>query len=73
MVTDQIHVADYPVSVVARASLEGDEDGLYCDLVDLIRAEHRRRDLSEKSREFVLREHSVAAMVADYRDALGNI
>jgi hypothetical protein len=41
--------------------------------VDLIRAEHRRRDLSEKSREFVLREHSVAAMVADYRDALGNI
>ncbi len=73
MVTDQIHVADFPDSVVARSKLEGDEDGLYCDLVDLIRAKHRRRELSENSREFVLREHSADAMVADYADALGNI
>ena len=73
MVTDQIHVADFPDSVVARARLEGDEDGLYCDLVDLIRAPHRRRELSESSLAFVLREHSVEAMVGDYLEALGNI
>ena len=73
MVTDQIHVADFPDSVVARSSLEGDEDGLYCDLVDLIRAPHRRRELSESSRAFVLREHSVDAMVEDYLDALGSL
>ena len=73
MVTDQIHVADFPDSIGARARLEGDEDGLYCDLVDLIRAPHRRRELSESSRAFVLREHSVRAMVEDYRDALANI
>jgi len=73
MVTDQIHVADFPDSVVARSRLEGDEDGLYCDLMDLIRAPHRRRELSESSRAFVLREHSVQAMVEDYREALDNI
>ena len=73
MVTDQIHVADFPDSVVARSRLEGDEDGLYCDLVDLIRAPHRRRELSQSSRAFVLREHSVHAMVEDYLDALGSI
>lgn len=73
MVTDQIHVADFPDSVVARSSLEGDEDGLYCDLVDLIRAPHRRRELSESSRAFILREHSVDAMVEDYLDALGGL
>ena len=72
MVTDQIHVADFPDSVVARSSLEGDEDGLYCDLVDLIRTPHRRRELSESSRAFVLLEHSVDAMVEDYVDALGS-
>ena len=73
MVTDQIHVADFPEAVVARSRLEGDEDGLYCDLVDLIRAPHRRRELSESSRAFVLREHSVQAMVEDYLEALGSI
>ena len=73
MVTDQIHVADFPDSVVARSRLEGDEDGLYCDLVDLIRAPHRRRELSESSRAFVLREHSVEAMVGDYLDALDSL
>jgi hypothetical protein len=66
-------VSDFPDSVVARSSLEGDEDGLYCDLVDLIRAPHRRRELSESSRAFVLREHSVHAMVEDYLDALGSL
>lgn len=73
MVTDQIHVSDFPEKVVARARLEGDEDGLYCDLVDLIRAPERRLELSEASRAFVLQEHSVDAMVADYVAALGNI
>lgn len=73
MVTDQIHVTDVPDSVVARVRLEGDEDGLYCDLVDLVRSEDRRRELSKNSREFILREHSVEQMVSDYREALGNI
>lgn len=73
MVTDQIHVADFPDSVVARVRLEGDEDGLYCDLMDLVRSEHRRRELSSRSREFVLHEHGVEQMVSDYREALANI
>ena len=70
MVTDQIHAADFPCSVVARTSLEGDEDGLYCDLMDLIRSTNRRRDLAIESRAFVEREHSPEAMVADYLEAL---
>ena len=73
MVTDQIHAADFPSSVVARSRLEGDEDGLYCDLMDLIRAKKRRRDLSLKSRTFVEREHSPEAMVADYLEALSDL
>ena len=70
MVTDQIHTADFPSSVVARSSLEGDEDGLYCDLVDLIRDEKRRRVLSSNARIFVEREHSPRVMVTDYLEAL---
>lgn len=73
MVTDQIHAADFPDTVVARTRLEGDEDGLYCDLMDLIRAEARRRELSRRARAFVLDEHSVDAMVDDFVAALGNI
>lgn len=73
MVTDQIHVSDFPEGVVARARLEGDEDGLYCDLMDLIRSDERRRALSERSRAFVLERHNVSAMVADYVGALGAI
>ena len=73
MVTDQIHAADFPSSVVARSSLEGDEDGLYCDLKDLIRSEKRRRDLAFRSRAFVEREHSPEAMVADYLEALSSL
>jgi len=70
LVTDQVHVADFPETVVARTDLEGDEDGLYCDLVDLIRAEHRRHDLSEASRAFIAREHSPDVMVSDYIETL---
>ena len=70
MVTDQIHAADFPTSVVARSALEGDEDGLYCDLMDLIRNEKRRRSLSLKSRTFVEHEHSPKAMLTDYLEAL---
>ena len=73
MVTDQIHAADFPSSVVARSSLEGDEVGLYCDLKDLIRSEKRRRDLASGSRAFVEREHSPDAMVADYLEALSSL
>ena len=72
-VTDQLHVSDFPDSVVARASLEGDEDGLYCDLMDLIRDAARRDALARNARAFVLEEHSVDQMASDYRDALGNI
>lgn len=66
VVTDQILVRDLPDDVVARSSLEGDEDGLYCDLVDLIRSEKRRRELGERARRYAEREASPEAMVADY-------
>lgn len=70
LVTDQVHSGDFPSDVVALTSLDGDEDGLYCDLVDLIRAEPRRRTLERESRAFVLREHSIEAMADDYAAAL---
>ncbi|MGH9321858.1 MAG: glycosyltransferase family 4 protein [Vicinamibacteria bacterium] len=66
VVTDQVHVRDFPDSVVARSSLAGDEDGLYCDLVDLIRSERRRRELGEAARSYVEREASPKAMAEDY-------
>jgi glycosyltransferase involved in cell wall biosynthesis len=66
LVTDQVPVRDFPDAVVARSPLEGDEDGLYCDLMDLIRSERRRRELGEAAREYAEREASPEAMAADY-------
>lgn len=73
VVTDQVHVRDFPESVVARSRLEGDEDGLYCDLMDLIRSEARRAELGERARRFAEREATVEAMASDYLDALGGL
>jgi len=66
MVTDQVHVRDLPDSVVARSALEGEEDGLYCDLMDLIRCERRRRELGEAARRYAESEASPEAMAKDY-------
>jgi len=66
VVTDQIHVRDLPDAVVARSALEGDEDGLYCDLMDLIRVERRRRELGEAARKYAESEASPEAMAKDY-------
>ena len=52
--------------LVARVSLEGEEHGLYCDVMELVRHENERRRLEENSRRFVVSEHSVDAMVDDY-------
>jgi len=70
VVTDQMHVRDLPDSVVARSALEGDEDGLYCDLMDLIRVERRRRELGEAARRYAEREASPEVMAKDYLAAL---
>jgi glycosyltransferase involved in cell wall biosynthesis len=70
VVTDQLHVRDFPDTVVARSRLEGDEDGLYCDLLDLVRGEGRRRKLAEAARAFAVREASAEVMAKDYREAL---
>jgi glycosyltransferase involved in cell wall biosynthesis len=70
MVTDQIQARDLPDSIVARSSLEGDEDGLYCDLRDLIRSDERRRELSKSAREWVEANSSPEVMVRDYLEAL---
>lgn len=66
MVTDQLHVKDFPEIVVARSSLLGDEDGLYCDLLDLLRSERRRRSLGEAARRFAATEASLEGMAEDY-------
>jgi glycosyltransferase involved in cell wall biosynthesis len=71
VVTDQVHVRDFPHSVVARSRLEGDEDGLYCDLMDLIRSERRRAELGDAARRFAAKEASLEAMASDYLEALG--
>jgi len=70
VITDQIHVRDLPDTVVARSALEGDEDGLYCDLMDLIRAERRRRELGEAARRYAESEASPEVMAKDYLAAL---
>ena len=70
LVTDQIHVRDLPDSVVARSLLEGDEDGLYCDLRDLIENERRRRELGESARRYAESEASPEAMAKDYLEAI---
>ncbi len=72
VVTDQIHVRDLPDSVVARSSLEGEEDGLYCDLMDLIRSERRRRELGEAARKYAESEASPEAMAEDYLAVLAH-
>ena len=69
VVTDQIHVRDLPDTVVARSALEGDEDGLYCDLMDLIRVERRRRELGEAARRYAASEASPEVMAKDYLTA----
>ncbi len=53
MVTDQMRELDYPDTVVARTSLDGDEDGLFCDVMDLLRDPERRRRLEVCAREYV--------------------
>jgi glycosyltransferase involved in cell wall biosynthesis len=73
VVTDQIHVRDLPGTVVARSALEGEEDGLYCDLMDLIRVERRRRELGEAARRYAESEASPEVMAKDYLAALGAV
>lgn len=70
VVTDQVHVLDFPPRVVARSSLEGEEDGLYCDLRDLLRNGPRRARLAEEARRFAAAEASPAVMASDYLEAL---
>jgi glycosyltransferase involved in cell wall biosynthesis len=70
VVTEQYHVRDLPQTVVARSALQGDEDGLYCDLMDLIRNEKRRRELSEAARRYAASEASPEAMAKDYLAAI---
>jgi glycosyltransferase involved in cell wall biosynthesis len=70
MVTDQIHTLDYPDSIVSRVALEGDEDGLYCDVRELLRHPRRRLQLEANSRKFISEEHNVDGMVEDYIDCV---
>jgi glycosyltransferase involved in cell wall biosynthesis len=70
MITDQAQGLELPDSVVARSSLEGDEDGLFCDVKDLLRHSQRRRKIEESARQFATAEHSVDAMVKDYVSVL---
>ena len=70
VVTDQVAMLELPERVVARSSLEGEEDGLYCDLMDLIGDEDRLAELGASARDFVNREHSLDTMVNDYVEAL---
>ena len=73
VVTDQIDVRELPDSVVARSALEGDEDGLYCDLMDLLRVERRRRDLGEAARRYAESEASPEVMAEDYLTAIAAV
>ena len=73
VVTDQIAMLELPETVVARSSLEGEEDGLYCDLMDLMGDEGRLAELGAAARDFVNREHSPDAMVSDYVEALESL
>lgn len=69
-VTDQVHYQDIPDQVVAKVPLEGEEDGLYCDLVDLMRRTERRKRLEVEARRFVEQQHSVQGMARDYKNYL---
>jgi glycosyltransferase involved in cell wall biosynthesis len=73
LVTDQLHVTDFPHDVVARTTLDGEEDGLYCDLVDLLRDDARLRALEERARAFAAIEHTKETMVADYVRAIESL
>ena len=66
MITHQVRELGFPDSVVARASLDGDEDGLSCDVMDLLRNPERRRRLEDRAREYIRSEHSPDAMLEDY-------
>ncbi len=70
MVTDQVNELDFPDTVVARTSLDGDEDGLFCDVMDLLRNPDRRRRLEKKARDYVAAEHGLDVMVDDYTECL---
>ena len=73
MVTDQVQALDFPDDVLARASLDGDEDGLFCDVMDLLRNPDRRRRLETEAREYIEAEHSPDAMFEDYARCLKEV
>jgi glycosyltransferase involved in cell wall biosynthesis len=66
MVTDQIPTLELPAAAVFRVRLEGDEDGLYCDVQDLLRSPERRKRIETAARAYVETEHTVDTMVEDY-------
>ena len=70
MVTDQVQALDFPDDALARASLDGDEDGLFCDVMDLLRNPDRRRRLETAAREYIAAEHNPAVMFEDYAECL---
>ena len=70
MVTDQVHHLDFPDTVVPRVSLEGDEDGLFCDVMDLLRHPRRRLQFESNSRRFISEEHKIDVMAGDYVETL---
>ena len=73
MVTDQVQALDFPDAVLVRASLDGDEDGLFCDVLDLVRDPDRRRRLEREAREYIEAEHSPNAMFEDYARCLEEV
>ena len=64
---------DLPDDVALRASLDGAEDGLYCDLSDWLDAPARLRRLERRAFDFASSEHSIASMAADYRNAVAQM
>lgn len=70
LVTDQVRELDLPEGVVARVSLAGEAEGLFCDVMDLLRQPEHRQRLGERAREFARAEHSAEAMARDYLRSL---
>ena len=70
VVTGEAIGQDLPTDVVLRASLDGAEDGLYCDLSDWLAAPERLQRLERRAFDFARTEHSIASMASDYRNAL---
>ena len=66
MVTDQVQALDFPEDVLARTSMDGDEDGLFCDVIDLLRNPERRRRLETSAKKYTETEHSPEVMIEDY-------